>query len=202
MESPMPQYTNPTAFARLGQADKAVDWSREAVREAREENIVISSDFTTIILTNTLFVRAQQPQSTLHIGSYWEDDSSIYGPYDIEGAYTHQEFFVDNSSMFLRLNLPDEAAAVHRVAYKYRITSPTPLKKSEITTLLSWPLHLYTCNLTFEGNLPRKITWTLTSEGEGDEKENVLVRNLTPIEKTVSIVRDNVTRGESILSWS
>lgn len=196
----MPQYTNPTAFARLGQVDKAVDWSREAVREAREESIVISEDFTTMVITNTLFVRAKTPQATLHLGSYWEDDSSIYGPYDIEGAYTHQEFFVDDSAMFLRLNLPDEAAAVHRVSYKYRITSPTPLKESEITTLMSWPLRLYTCNLTFEGEMPKKITWTLTSEDEDNQQK--LVRDLTPVGKTVTVVSNDVARGESVLSWS
>lgn len=202
MESSAPQYTNSVASERLGQVDKTVDWSREAVREAREESIVISADFTTMVITNTLFVRAKTPQATLHLGSYWEDDSSIYGPYDIEGAYTHQEFYVDNSSMFLRLNLPDEAATVRRVSYKYRVTVPAPLKHSAVTTLLSWPLHLYTCNLTFESDVPEKITWTLTSESEENEKQDVLTRELTPVGNTVSVIRDNVSRGESILSWT
>lgn len=204
MDSSIPQYTNTTAFERLGQTDKAVDWSREAVREAREESIVISADFMAMTLTNTLFVRATVPQATLHIGSYWEDDSSVYGPYDIEGAEADQEFYVDNSSMFLRLTLPDSAAPVHRVSYKYRITASESLKESAITSLLSWPLRLYTVNLTFEGEIPENITWTLTSVTGDDTSEGktVLTRTLTPVGNTVTIARDNVSRGESVLAWS
>ncbi|MBR5951163.1 MAG: hypothetical protein IKZ87_07000 [Actinomycetaceae bacterium] len=200
MDSSAPQYTNPVAFSRLKNVDQTVDWSRDAIREAREENITISADFTTMVITNTLFVRTTTPQSTLHIGSYWEDDSSIYGPYDIEGAYTHQEFFVDNSSMFLRLNLPDEAA-VHRVSYKYRVTSTTPLPQSSVTTLMSWPLRLYTCNLTFEGDVPEKITWTVTHQNEGGSKKNVVTQELHPVGKTASISYNDVPRGESVLTW-
>lgn len=202
MESSMPQYTNPTAFARLGHVDKAVDWSREAVREAREENIVVSADYKQIILTNTFFVRPQHPQATLHIGGYWEN-KDIYGPYNIEGAQANEELYVDDSAMFLRLNLPEDHAPVHRVSYSYRLRSEKPLTAYSITSLMSWTLRLYTCRLCFEGNLPSTVTWTLTStpkDGLGTEKE-VLTRELEAAGNCFSFTRNTVEQGESVVLW-
>lgn len=203
LDTTLPSYSNMEAYKRLGQADKTVDWSREATREAREETIVVSPDYTTIVLSNTLFVRPQHPHATLHLSGYW-DNKEIYGPYDIEGAHADEELYVDNSSMFLRLNLPEDCARVHRVAYKYRLSSEEALTAFSITSLMSWPLRLYTCRLIFEGDLPNTVTWTLANipeDGLGTEK-TVVTRELEAVDNCFSFVQNDVGQGESVVSWS
>lgn len=203
--------TDAEVAASFAQVDCGIDWNNEAVREIMEEDIMVSSDFLTVDIIVTLTVRSVGPESTLHITGFWdeghppaEDDIGIYNVLGARIGETITEHVSSGTVRVTTLHLPEELkpGELHHVRYERRFWSSAPLKYA-VKRAFSWPFRFYLTRVTFAGEVPENIEWTLSStlEVEGGRERTILSRSLKPYGKTVMFTTENVSNAVGSVRW-
>lgn len=192
--------------------DGMVHWEHEVVREVMEEDITISADFRTVDMKMMLVVRPVVEDSTLHMTGLWDEghppaDGDI-GLYNVLGARIGKTVSDTTPAGVVRvttLHMPEDIkpGEPHHVCFERRFWSDEP-RKYAIKRAFSWPYRFYVCRVTFEGEVPEGIEWSLSStrgvHGGGVER-TILSRPLHPYGHTVMATMEHVSNAVGAIRW-
>lgn len=209
-----PHNSDTQVMRAFGGLDSSLDWEDEAIREMLEEEYVVSADFRHFYVCITLLVRLPDmfTSPTLHVSNMWDYGSvqpepDDIGVYKVEGATigetvtdATEEGLCKTTTLYLPSTLPPNT--LHRVYYEQKYEVREPATETS-WRLFSWPLRFYSARVTFEGELPASINWTLRKVDEKGEftKQIVTSKPLKPVNKMVQASVEKVSNAVSYFTW-
>lgn len=190
-----------------------IQWDYEAEREIIIDSHHISADFMQIQSQIMILARiANTARSHLHISSYVGADDEQYA--DSETGLRYLEGAVigdiirhkDSRAITLRLDLSEErkVGELHRVFYLPAPFYPTSPCTVSPNRHLAWPLRMYNCSVTFEGDVPNKIEWVTekTQEKHGARTKQITAQRVQPSGNTVQISLENIQGIMGYFRWT
>lgn len=163
--------------SRFALLDGTVDWDADLVRKVMRDEVWVNSDFTHFRYRFTVLARVPSvPNPSLTVSVSYHEGYSPGGNeyiYDIEGAILGKQEIRKEDGVHVfgaQLYLPDTAVPgeLHQISYARDAVSTQPHYEIAQRSF-PWPLELYSCTITFEGEVPSHLEYVI-QETSGEER--------------------------------
>lgn len=205
-----PEYADRDIIRKFATMNSDVRWDGEVHREALTEEVLISADFHSVLIRNSIIVRyGPNPRPTMHISIFWDEDNpppadDDIGIYEIDGATvgkvrTRVESFGIGKTTSLMLPKGEEGT-LHRLYYEQRYTSEPPLTETA-TRSFPFPISVYTGKVIFEGEVPPKLRFLQSRTDDAGIEKIVRTRPLEPFGNSVQASAEDVVHATALFRW-
>lgn len=212
-EGSHPTVTCTQARRHFRELDTSIVWDNEAYRKTMSETIVISEDFCRAESHITLVVQLPAVHKpVIHVSAHLDKnmvsahDEDYIGVYDVEGATIGETVTKDlddavskTTTLILPPGIPGQLC---QISYKQLFVYSEPMT-SACNRLFPWPLLYYTCEVTFEGEVPDNPRWEVIIEMDDTDPhpEPTLSCPLTPVGNTVSATLEKPCDMWAVVRW-
>ena len=205
-----PEYADLDIVRKFASMNRDIRWDGEVHREALTEEVVISADFHSALIRNSLVVRyGPNPRPTMHISIFWDADNpppdkDDIGIYEIEGATVGKVRSVARSfgiGKTTSLMLPQgEEGELHRLYYEQRYTSVPPLTETA-TRAFPWLVSVYTGKVVFEGQVPPRIRFIQSITDEAGVEKTERTRRMEASGDFVQTSAEDLLHMTTLFRW-